>query len=154
MAKGLYYEDFNVGDVFFTRSRTITEADIVLFTQLSWDTNPLHTDEEYCKAHTSFGERIAHGALGFAAATGLIAQLGHLEGTAIAFVGMQWQFTAPIKAGDTITVQIAVTGKRETSKPDKGILVREITLLNQRKEVVQKGEMTVLVKRRPSSQDE
>ena len=151
MATGLYFEDFSVGDVFLTRSRTITETDIVLFTGLSWDTHPWHTDDEFCEKNTPFGRKIAQGGLGLAAATGLVSLLGHLEDTAVGFLGMQWKFTGPIKEGDTITAKVTVKEKIETSNPSRGVLVREISVLNQHEEQVQKGEMSVLVLRKPAS---
>ncbi|MDW7673364.1 MAG: MaoC/PaaZ C-terminal domain-containing protein [Bacillota bacterium] len=65
-----YFEDINVGDVFISPGRTITEADVVNFAALSGDYNQLHTDAEHCKSNM-FGQRIAHGLLGVAIAGGL-----------------------------------------------------------------------------------
>ncbi|HXG16784.1 MAG TPA: dehydratase, partial [Calidithermus sp.] len=56
----------------------------------------------------------------------------------------------PIKIGDTIRVRARVTAKRETSKPDRGIVVVERQVLNQRDEVVQEGETELMVERRPA----
>ena len=58
-----YFEDYTVGEVFVSPGRTITEADIVLFSAFTGDWHPLHTDVEYA-AKTPFKERIAHGMLG------------------------------------------------------------------------------------------
>jgi acyl dehydratase len=69
---------------------------------------------------------------------------------AVAFLGLSWKFTGPIKLGDTIHAVIQISAMRETSKPDRGILVESIRLLNQRAEVVQAGEFTMMVKRRPA----
>ena len=59
----LYFEDVEVGFRFETPSRTVTEADLVAFTGISGDFNPLHTDAAYA-AKSIYGERIAHGASG------------------------------------------------------------------------------------------
>ena len=149
VTRGRYFEEFSVGERFVTRGRTITEADIVSFAALTGDYNPLHVDAEFGRT-TQFGERIAHGMLGASYAVGLIAALGLTEGTVIAIVTMTWDFTAPIRIGDTIHVDQTVKSVRETKKPDRGIIVFEVRVINQRGEVVQKGERTLLVSRKPA----
>jgi len=147
--RGRYFEEFTVGERFVTRGRTITEADLVTFAAITGDYNPLHVDAEFSKK-TQFGERIAHGMLGASYGVGLISALGLTEGTVIAIVNMTCDFTAPIKIGDTIHVDQTVKSVRETKKPDRGIVVFEVRLINQRGEVVQKGERTLLVSRKPA----
>lgn len=146
--RGLYLEDFEVGQQFTTAARTVTEADIVIFTGLSGDFNPLHTDEEFCKT-TPHGTRIAQGLLGASIASGLTAQTGLLSGTALGFLGMNWKYTGTIKAGDTIHVKMTVLEARLSSKPGRGVLTRKIDVINQRGDVVQTGEWAVLVLTRP-----
>ena len=148
ITRGRYYEEFTVGEQFVTRGRTITEADIVAFAALTGDYNPLHVDAEFGKT-TQFGERIAHGMLGASYAVGLLAALGLTEGTVIAIVHMAWDFTGPIRIGDTIHVDQTVKSMRETKKTDRGIIIFEVKLINQRGEVVQKGERVLLVSRKP-----
>ena len=148
VTRGRYFEGFAVGERFVTRGRTITEADIVAFAALTGDYNPLHVDAEFGKT-TQFGERIAHGMLGASYAVGVIAALGLTEGTVIAIVHMTWDFTAPIRIGDTIHVDQTVKSMRETKKADRGIIIFEVNLINQRGEVVQKGERVLLVARKP-----
>lgn len=147
MTRGLYYEDFEVGIQTITDSRTVTETDVVAFAGLSGDYNPLHVDAVFAGSGP-FGERIAHGLLGLAIASGLVSRTGAIEGTALAFLATDWKFTAPIKLGDTITVRSRVAEKRETSKPDRGIVIFAVEVVNQRGEVVQQGTQTLLVKRR------
>jgi len=143
--RGLYFEDFNTGDTIVTPGRTITEADIVMFAALSGDWNQLHTDAEFAKG-TIFGERIAHGLLGLAIGSGLAARLGFMEGTVEAFLGLEWKFKAPIKIGDTIRLQAKVARKKEMKRLGGGIVTFDVAILNQRDEVVQKGQWTALVK--------
>ncbi|HEX4923242.1 MAG TPA: MaoC/PaaZ C-terminal domain-containing protein, partial [Bdellovibrionales bacterium] len=98
---------------------------------------------------SQFGERIAHGMLGLAVSSGLAVRSGIYDGTLVAFMGMEWKFTAPIKIGDTIRQRAVVQSKKETSKPDRGVIVFGVQVLNQRNEVVQEGVRTVMMKRRP-----
>jgi acyl dehydratase len=145
--RALHFEDFEVGAETVTDSRTVTEADVVAFAGLSGDYNPLHVDAEFARS-TPFGERIAHGLLGLAIASGLMSRTGAIEGTALAFLGTDWRFTAPIKLGDTITVRSRVADKRETSHADRGIVRFAVEVVNQHGEVVQTGTHTLLMKRR------
>ena len=69
-SRGLTFDEFNVGDCYESQGRTITEADVVAFAGLSGDFNPLHTGATFAAA-TPFGERIAHGMLVMAIATGM-----------------------------------------------------------------------------------
>ncbi len=147
MNRGLYFEDIEEGMTVSSPGRTITEADIVLFSALSGDWNQLHTNAEYAK-NTPFGERIAHGLLGLAVASGLASRLGFLEGTVEAFLSLDWKFKAPIRIGDTVHIEASVARKRAMPSLG-GVVVFDVSLLNQKGEVVQKGQWTVLVKRKP-----
>ena len=142
-----YFEDVQVGDEYLSPGRTVTEADIVAFAGLSGDYNVLHTDAEFMRA-SIFGERIAHGLLGLAIQSGLGMRAMPRPFATLAFLGLRWRFKAPIKIGDTIKVRIRVTDKRETSKPDRGIVILQRTVLNQRGEIVQEGDTDLMVERR------
>jgi acyl dehydratase len=142
-----YFEDIRVGDEYVSPGRTVTEADIVAFAGLSGDYNILHTDAEYMRT-SIFGERIAHGLLGLALQSGLGSRAMARPFATLAFLGLRWRFKAPIKIGDTIKVRLEVTDKRETSKPDRGIVVIQRSVLNQRGEVVQEGDTDIMVERR------
>jgi len=146
---GLYWEEWEIGAEFESAARTVTETDIVMFAALSGDYNPLHTNEEYCK-QTQFGTRIAHGPLVYAIAAGLLFQLHLYDDTIIAFLGFDsLKFTNPVKAGDTIHARIRVLERRETSRPDRGVMKRQLQVLNQRGEVVQDAIQAFLLKRKP-----
>src|SRR2546425_10728636 len=142
-----FFEDIQVGEEYESPGRTVTEADIVLFAGLSGDYNVLHTDAEFMKAST-FGERIAHGLLGLAIQSGLLTRAMQPYAT-LGSGTLRWKFKAPIKIGDTIRVRARVTGKKDM-KPDRGVIVLERTVLNQRDEIVQEGETDVIVERRPA----
>ena len=147
---GLYWEEWEIGSEVETSARTVTEADIVIYAGLSGDYNPLHTDEEYCKK-TQFGGRIAHGPLVYGIAAGLLFQLHLYDDTMIALLGFEdLRFTKPVKPGDTIHALVKVLEKRETSRPDRGVLKRQLQVLNQRGEVVQESIQNILLKRKPA----
>jgi acyl dehydratase len=148
LMRGLYWEEWEIDAEFVSPARTVTEADIVAFAGLSGDYNPLHVDEEYCR-NTVFGSRIAHGPLVYAIAAGLLFQLHLYDDTLIAFLGFDsLKFTKPVKPGDTIHARIKVLEKRETSRPERGVMKRQLQVLNQRGEVVQDGIQTFLLKRK------
>jgi acyl dehydratase len=147
---GLYFEDFEVGQKFTSMGKTITESDVMQFAQLSMDFNPLHTDAEFART-TQFGRPIAHGLLGLIVSSGLTARMGLFDGTAIAFLGVkEWNFLAPVFFGDTVHVEMTVAEKRKTSKPDRGIIVRDYKLIKQDGTVVQQGLSTIMVRCRES----
>ncbi len=145
----MYLEDFQQGQEFTTPARTITEADVAAFAGLSGDYNPLHTDAEF-SAKTPFKQRIAHGMLGMSVMTGLAARTGMLDGSALAFLGIEeWRFQKPIFLGDTIHVRMTVADIRPSSKPGSGVLKRLVEIVNQRGEVTQSGRLVTLIRARP-----
>lgn len=151
--RGRYFEEFAVGDTIITPARTITEADVVSFAALSGDWNQLHTDAEYA-SETPFGARIAHGLLGLAVASGLGARAGFIEGTAEAFLKLEWRFRKPIYLGDTIHMRGEVTRTRAVRSMRGGIVVFDMQLVNQRDEAVQEGQWTVAVRGRPEENEQ
>ena len=142
-----YFDDIQPGEEYESPGRTVTETDIVIFAGLSGDYNVVHTDAELMK-HSIFGGRIAHGLLGLAIQAGLFTRATQAYAT-LAFAGLRWKFKGPIKIGDTIKLRAKVIAKKETGKPDRGLITLERTVLNQRGEVVQEGETDLIVERRP-----
>lgn len=145
--RGKYYEDFNEGDVITTARRTVTEADVVSFAGVSGDFNPLHTDEEFMKT-TPFGSRIAHGLLSVAIGTGLINQMGIFEGTNLALLEMNIKYKGAVQFGDTIHLELKTLEKKETSKPNKGIITYEANVKNQKDETVVEMKWVLMMKRK------
>jgi len=149
--EGTYFEDLEIGDRIITLGRTVTETDVVNFSGVSGDFNPLHTDAEFA-ADDRFGQRLAHGLCGLSLASGLIVRTNMWEGSIVAFLGLRWRFEAPLFLGDTMHVELEVTSLRETSRGDAGIVTYGIEIKNQRDEVTQRGDWDIMLKRRsPSS---
>ncbi len=145
-SRGLTFDEFEVGHTYQSQGRTVTEADVVAFAGLSGDFNPLHTDAEFGKK-TPFGERIAHGMLIVAMSTGMANWTGIFEGTTLALMEQLIRYKGAVKFGDTVQLQLEVIEKRESSKPDRGIVRFATRVLNQAEKVVIDGEWTLLIVR-------
>jgi acyl dehydratase len=116
---GARYDDVRIGDA-FSATLTVTETHLVLGAGLIGDFNPHHVDETYA-GETRYGTRILHGML-----TGAImgAPVGmHFHGTAIGFLEHNVKFTAPVRAGDTLTTSWTVTAKLDKPRHAGGIVV-------------------------------
>ncbi len=149
--RGLFYEDFEIGQEFKTPARTVTATDIVNFACLSGDFNEIHANWEYCKS-TPFGEPIAHGPLVYAIAGGLQYASGINDGTLLALLQVdQWRLLAPVKHGDTIHMMSTVIEKKPTSKADRGVVKFRRKLINQHGAPVQEMETTLMYRRRVAS---
>ncbi len=149
--ESLTFDDFEVGRGYLTGSRVVTQADVEAFAAVSGDVNPLHLDESYA-AQSVFGRRIAHGALGLAVATGLLNRRGLTRGTLIAFLGLTWDFVAPLVPGSEVHVALEVSSKRVSRQGDRGVVTLSAELRAGR-EVVQAGELRFLVRRRGAGGD-
>ncbi len=146
----LYFDDLTVGMYFTTAGRTVTEADLVAFSGITGDFNPLHSDAEFAKG-TIFGQRVGHGTLTLSLAVGLRQRTTLFEGTMMAFLEIRrWKFLRPVFIGDTIRTLTEITELHPSEKPDRGVMVQAVKVLNQRDEVVAEGEFVNLVRRRVS----
>jgi 3-hydroxybutyryl-CoA dehydratase len=129
------YEAFAVGDR-ATFTKTITEADILMFAAVSGDFYPLHVDEEYAKT-TRFGKRAAHGMLSASLISTVIGML--LKKPGGLNVAQSMQYRAPVFVGDTLTAVCEVA----EMLPDKRRMRTRTTVTNQRGEDVIRGEATI-----------
>ena len=128
---------FNIGDT-ASISKTITDADIQAFAEVSGDHNPLHLDEAYA-AKTRFGRRIAHGMLSASLISAVLAN--ELPGVGSVYLSQTLKFVKPVFLGDTVTARVTVIGIRD----DKPFITLETVCVNQHDETVLKGEATVMV---------
>jgi acyl dehydratase len=149
--RGMYFEDFTEGMRLTTPARTVTATNIVNFACLTGDFNEVHCNYEYAKT-TPFGEVIAHGPMVYGIAGGLQYASGINDGTLLALLGIdKWRLKTPVKHGDTIRMVQTVLSKRQTSKPDRGVVTLKREIMNQRGEVVQEMEATLLYRSREGS---
>ncbi|NJD36070.1 MAG: MaoC family dehydratase [Betaproteobacteria bacterium] len=132
---GYDVEDLAIGMSAET-TKTITDADIVLFAGVSTDFNAVHMDEEYART-TPFGGRIAHGML---SASLLSAVLGNqLPGPGVVYLGQSLRFRAPVRPGDTVHARVTV--KEVIAEKCRVVLDTVCTVSDK---VVIDGEATVL----------
>jgi acyl dehydratase len=142
----LYYEDLAEGQKFTSPARTVTETDLVSFAMLSGDWNPIHTNQEFAE-ETYYGKRVVHGVFGISMMTGLLDRTRLFDGSAIAMLGIKdWAFKGPIFVGDTIHFEMEIVSKRLTSNEDRGIVDRKFSLINQRGETVQEGNIAIMLR--------
>ena len=133
---GKTIKEINLGDK-SSYSRTISEADVVLFGGVSGDLNPAHFYQEYSK-DTMFKGRIAHGML---SASYISTVLGmQLPGPGTIYLSQELKFTAPVRFGDTITATVEVIERIE----EKNRITLETICTNQRGEIVVKGKAMVM----------
>jgi acyl dehydratase len=150
---GFYYEEFSVGQIFdHAIRRTITETDNVLFSTMTHNPAALHLDEEYCREHTEFGQRVVNSCLTLSLMVGISVNDTTL-GTTVANLGWdQVRFPKPLFHGDTVHVQTEVLELRDSrSRPDNGIVIFEHRAFNQNDELVAVCKRTALMHRRPSA---
>jgi len=141
----LYFEDFQPGQTFESGGRTITEADLTMFSMLSGDWNPIHADAAYA-ASTKIGQRLVHGALGIAIATGMMHELGIFHRSVVAMLSIRdWKFVKPILVGDTLHLVLDILQAKPGTSARVGAVDRRLRLVNQHGETVQDGTSEVLV---------
>ncbi len=142
------FEDFTVGDKVITRGRTVDIGDLTVFSGLTGDHYPLHTDEEYGKS-TRFGTRIAHGPLTFAFAVGLVGMSGFYGNAITALVEIKTlRALKPVISGDTLKVHATVVELSAGNNPKYGTVHVNYSVRNQREEEVMNFLQIMLARRR------
>ncbi len=142
-----YWEEFEVGARYPTYGRTITEGDLSLFCAFVGYHVPLFIDEEYAR-RTPYGGRIVPSAMTMAFSTAMTESL--FRTTMIALLAVErGRFLAPVRPGDTITTEVEVVSKKETSDPTRGVVVFRDHVLNQRGETVFEIDKVTLIQRSP-----
>jgi acyl dehydratase len=144
--RGRYLDELVVGDVYrHSPGRTVTEADNVLFTTLTMNTQSLHLDADYA-SKTEFGHVLVNSLFTMSTVVGL--SVGDLtEGTTIANLGFtEIVFPKPVAVGDTLLAETEVLSVRESkSRPGQGVVEFEHRGLNQRGELVCRARRSALV---------
>ncbi|HEU4740758.1 MAG TPA: phenylacetic acid degradation bifunctional protein PaaZ [Meiothermus sp.] len=147
-----YFEDLHIGESLLTHRRTVTEADIVNFANVTGDYFYAHVDEIGAK-DSIFGKRVAHGYFLISAAAGLF--VSPAPGPVLANYGLEsLRFIEPVGIGDTIQARLTV--KRKTAKENKpgerptGVVAWDVEITNQEGKAVALYTILTLVERRPS----
>jgi len=138
---GYYLEDIKIG-LTAVVSKTITEADVLMFSAVSGDDNPLHMNREFAQL-TRFNERIVHGMLTTSLWSALVGT--RLPGPGCAYMGQEINFLKPVHIGDTVTARLTVTRvdkERQRVYLDATAMVGDLLVAN--------GETRTWVPRRPT----
>ena len=117
---GFYFDEIEIGARFKTRSRTVTEADLVGFCNLTWMTESLFTDIEHASDGAGAHGRVIPGVMVYAMAEGLLTHT--MEGTGLAFLHADFTVKGPTFVGDTIHIEVEIIEARQTSKPGRGLV--------------------------------
>ena len=150
---GKYYDELEVGQrIRHDLGRTITEADNVLFSSLTMNTQPLHINEEFAR-QTEFGTRIVNGIFTLGVVIGITVP-DLTQGTIVANLGYEnVVHPKPVFHGDTITVETEILSKRESrSNPQRGIISMKHIGRNQQGEVCIEVTRSVLFLKRPEAE--
>jgi acyl dehydratase len=152
--RGLYFEEFEAGATYLHRpGRTVTEADNVLFTTMTMNTQALHLDAAW-SATTEFGEPLVNSMFTLSTMVGLsVSQL--TMGTIVANLGFDGvKFPAPVRVGDTLYAETRIGAKRlSSSRPNQGIVQFEHTMRNQHGTVVAVATRSTLMQCLPNTKD-
>jgi len=140
--QGYYFDDLKVGmsQVF---SKTITEADLLMFAGVSGDTNPIHLDQDFA-SRTMFEGRIAHGMLTASLVSTVLGT--KLPGPGAIYVNQKLRFLAPVRIGDTVIARaavIALNAEKKRATMETVCRVGDVKVLD--------GEAVLMVPRRPKT---
>lgn len=141
-----YLDQYEVGETWTSKGRTITEADLVMFSAFSGDWYPLHTDKEYAEKTPPFHQRIAHGMLVLSVSTGLL-QLEPRR--VVAFYGIdKLRFTNPTFIGDTIHLEVKILDIEE-KESGRGIVTALQEIKKQTGETVAVAVIKIMLNKTP-----
>ena len=148
---GLYFDDFVVGHLYeHPLTRTVTQMDNMLFSNMTLNPQPLHIDRHFCAQETEWGQPLMNSLFTLGLMIGIM--VNHLTvGTTIANLGMtEVKFPHPLFEGDTVHVTTEVISKREsTSRPGAGIVEFHHRAYNQDNKLVAECRRQVFMRMRP-----
>ncbi len=150
---GLYFEDFEIGQVFRHRlTRTVTQMDNMLFSNMTLNPQPLHIDADFCAKETEWGQPLMNSLFTLGLMIGISVNDTTL-GTTIANLGMtDVKFPAPLFEGDTVHCTSEVVSTRlSRSRPDAGIVEFHHRAYKQDGTLVAECRRQAFMKRRPIS---
>lgn len=150
---GIYFEDFVVGATWRHRlTRTVTQMDNMLFSNMTMNPQPLHVDRHFCETETEWGQPLMNSLFTLGLMIG-IAVTDLSNGTTIANLGMtETRFPNPLFEGDTVSCTTDVIAKRESkSRPDAGIVEFHHRAYKQDGKLVAECKRQAFMKRRPTA---
>ena len=149
---GMYFEDFKVGELFAHRyTRTVTQMDNMLFSNMTLNPQPLHIDRHFCETETEWGQPLMNSLFTLGLMIGI--QVSDMTvGTTIANLGMtEVKFPHPLFENDTVHVTTEIIGKRESkSRPDAGIVDFHHRTYNQDNKLVAECKRQGFMHKRPA----
>lgn len=149
---GLWFEDFEIGRIFRHRlTRTVTEMDNMLFSNLTLNPQPLHIDRHFCERETEWGQPLVNSLFTLGLMIGISVN-DTTMGTTIGNLGMsEVKFPNPVFQGDTLNCTTEVVGRRESkSRPDAGIVEFHHKAFNQDGKLVAECRRQAFMRRRPA----
>jgi acyl dehydratase len=141
---GLYFQQFVIGDIYTSTSRRMTEADFDIFNEFARETRASRGDAEFAKS-TIFGERVFHASAAIALVDSFIGEMGITRLTGLAVLGVEWGAKTEIFIGDIVKLNAVVEDKWPTTTSDRGIVTLQVTLNNNRSDIIGEGRWTMLV---------
>ena len=148
---GFYFEGLIPGNVYRHRlSRTVTQMDNMLFSNMTMNPQPLHVDRHFCQNDTQWGQPLMNSLFTLGLMIG-IAVTDLTNGTTIANLGMsETSFPHPLFEGDTVYCTTEIVGKRESkSRPDAGIVEFHHRAYNQDGKLVGETRRNAFILKRP-----
>ena len=150
---GVYFEDFTPGEVVEHRyTRTVTQMDNMLFSNMTLNPQPLHIDRHFCEQETEWGQPLMNSLFTLGLMIGISVNDTTL-GTTVGNLGMtEVRFPKPVFHGDTLRVTTEVVARRDSrSRADVGIVEFVHRAFNQRGELVAECRRQAMMRRRPES---
>ena len=148
---GLYFEDFTIGVLIPHRlTRTVTQMDNMLFSNMTLNPQPLHIDRHFCETETEWGQPLMNSLFTLGLMIGISVN-DLTNGTTIANLGMQeTRFPHPVFENDTLRASTEIIGKRESkSRPNAGIVELMHRCFNQDGKLVAECKRQAFIKKRP-----
>jgi acyl dehydratase len=150
---GLYFEAFDAGRLYEHRlTRTVTQMDNMLFSNMTLNPQPLHIDREFCEKETEWGEPLMNSLFTLGLMIG-ISVTDLTVGTTIANLGMtDVRFPNPLFEGDTVHCTTEIVGKRESkSRPNAGIVELHHRAYKQDGKLVAECHRSAFILKRPAA---
>ena len=146
----LYFDDFEIGQVYPGQVRRLGEEEFALFARVTGDSHPIHYDVEYARS-SRFGGRVAHGLLLVSiTALGAIPLSARLEESMVALVEQDARFEKPVLIGETVSTEFRVEELRPSRSGLQGLVRFAVAMTNGRGEQVLTAHHTYLLKTRPA----